>query len=134
MNIKGVKMSLNCIMYIEDDPDIQKIVKISLEQVGKFKVIICSSGHEALNMAPNLNPDLLLLDVMLPGMDGISLLKCLRQIPQFANIPVIFMTAKSQVHEVNGYMNLGIADVIIKPFDPMILPQSIKNIWERHYG
>ena len=118
------------ILYVEDEPDIRAIAQMALEAVGGFTVIACASGSEALATAPGANADLLLLDVMMPGMDGPSTLKALRELPATANTPVIFMTAKVQAAEVAQYRELGAIDVIHKPFDPMELATQINRIWE----
>jgi two-component system, OmpR family, response regulator len=122
------------ILYVEDEPDIQMVARLALEALGGYTVEICSSGDEALQRAPGFQPQLFLLDVMMPGMDGPSTLKMLRALPQFASTPIIFMTAKVQPGEVAGYKELGAVDVIPKPFDPMILASKVKDIWERYHG
>jgi two-component system, OmpR family, response regulator len=122
------------ILYVEDEPDIQMVARLALEALGGYTVEICSSGDEALQRAPGFQPQLFLLDVMMPGMDGPSTLKMLRALPQFASTPIIFMTAKVQPGEVAGYKELGAVDVIPKPFDPMILASKVQDIWERYHG
>ena len=117
------------ILYVEDQPDIRLVAKMALEVVGKFSVIACASGQEALNAAPNANADLLLLDVMMPGMDGPSTLQALRELPATARTPVVFMTAKVQAAEVALYKSLGALEVISKPFDPMQLATQLRQIW-----
>jgi CheY-like chemotaxis protein len=117
------------ILYVEDEPDIRAVAQMALEAVGGFTVIACSSGSEALAAAPTAQADLLLLDVMMPGMDGPSTLKALRELPATAGTPVIFMTAKVQAAEVAQYRELGAIDVIHKPFDPMELSAQINSIW-----
>lgn len=117
------------ILYVEDEPDIRVVAQMALEAVGGFTVIACASGQEALNAAPDAKADLLLLDVMMPGMDGPSTLKGLRELPATANTPVIFMTAKVQAAEVAVYKGLGALEVIPKPFDPMELSAQIQRIW-----
>ena len=121
--------SLQRILYVEDEPDIRVVAKMALEAVGKFTVIPCASGQEALSVAPGAAADLLLLDVMMPGMDGPSTLKALRAMPTTAKTPVIFMTAKVQASEIAAYKALGALDVIPKPFDPMELSAQIQQIW-----
>lgn len=118
------------ILYVEDEPDIRAVAQMALEAVGGFTVIACSSGSEALAAAPGAGADLLLLDVMMPGMDGPNTLKALRELPATANTPVIFMTAKVQAAEVAQYRELGAMEVIHKPFDPMELSAQISRIWE----
>ncbi|MDP1567125.1 MAG: response regulator [Polaromonas sp.] len=122
------------ILYVEDEPDIRMVAQMALEAVGGFTVIACASGSEALAAAPSAAADLLLLDVMMPGMDGPSTLKALRDLPATATTPVIFMTAKVQATEVAQYMALGAIDVIHKPFDPMELSAQIGRIWELKGG
>lgn len=121
---------LSRILYVEDQQDIRLVAKMALEAVGGFTVIACASGQEALNSAPSAMADLLLLDIMMPGMDGPSTLKALRELPATAHTPVIFMTAKVQTAEVAQYMGLGALQVIPKPFDPMELSAQIRRIWD----
>lgn len=102
---------------------------MALEAVGGFTVIACESGAEALRCAPEARADLLLLDVMMPGMDGPGLLTLLREMPATAKTPVIFMTAKVQASEVALYKGLGALEVIAKPFDPMALSDQLRRIW-----
>ena len=121
---------LSRILYVEDQQDIRLVAKMALEAVGGFTVIACASGQEALNSAPAAMADLLLLDIMMPGMDGPSTLKALRELPATAHTPVIFMTAKVQTAEVAQFMGLGALQVIPKPFDPMELSAQIQRIWD----
>lgn len=121
---------LRRISYIEDEPDIRSIAEFALTQIGGFVVDICASGSEAIDKAPAFQPDLILLDVMMPGMDGIETFKRIQKIPGLAMTPVVFMTAKAMQHEVTRYRSLGAADVIAKPFDAMALPNQLRKIWE----
>lgn len=125
-------MSLERILYAEDEPDIQAVAKLALEMVGGFKVLICNSGAETLERVSGFAPDLILLDVMMPGMDGPSTLQRLRANPATAAIPVVFLTAKVQPSEVRQYRQMGALDAIAKPFDPMTLAADVKSIWEKH--
>lgn len=118
------------ILYVEDEPDIQTVARIALEMVGGFEVKVCSSGEEALREAESFAPDMILLDVMMPGLDGPGTLEALRKKPALANTPVAFMTAKVQPAEVAHYKSLGARDVIAKPFDPMTLASQVQAIWE----
>ena len=118
---------------VEDDHDIQAVARLALEMLGGFTVEVCSRGQEALEKVPVFRPDLILLDVMMPGMDGPSTLRALRQDSYMASIPVAFMTARVQQHEVEEYKQLGAVDVIRKPFDPMTLAATLNTIWE-HCG
>ena len=121
---------LSRILYVEDEPDIRFVAEMALQAVGGFTVITCASGEEALSAAPEARADLLLLDVMMPGMDGPGTLKALRALPATAHTPVIFMTAKVQAAEVAVYKALGALEVIAKPFDPMTLAAQIQRIWD----
>ena len=102
------------ILYIEDEPDIQTIAQIALESVGGFTLKICSSGEE------------------MSGMDGPSTLTALKKIPEFSILPAIFMTAKVQPQEIKQLLTYGAIDVIAKPFDPMTLADTIRDIWNKN--
>ena len=122
---------LERILYVEDQADIQVIARIALERVGKFTVRICSSGAEALAAVDEFSPDLVLLDVMMPGMDGPETLRQLRLRDDIRNTPAIFLTAKVRADEVAALRAAGAIDVIAKPFDPMTLAQTIRTVWAR---
>lgn len=122
---------LKKILYVEDEPDIQMIARVALENVGGFELLVCSSGAEAVEKAAAFGPDMFLLDVMMPGMDGPTTLAELRKIPQLANTPVMFMTAKVQPQEVEFLKSLNVAEVIAKPFDPMGLANNIRESWAK---
>ena len=122
---------LQRVLCIEDEQNIRTLIKLGLEKVGGLTVQACSSGEEALREALAFAPDVILLDVMMPGMDGPSTLKALRQMPALEGVPVIFMTAKVQPHEIAQYKLLGACDVIAKPFSPMTLAEQVKAIWNR---
>lgn len=127
-------MALERILYAEDEPDIQAVAKLALEMLGGFKVLICGNGHEALAKVGDFAPDLILLDVMMPGMDGPTTLEKLRADPVTAGIPVIFLTAKVQPAEVLHYQSLGALNVIAKPFDPMTLATQVRQLWSATHG
>jgi len=120
---------LKRILYVEDEPDIQEVAKIALEAVGGFTLKVCSSGEEAVKHAAEFSPQLLLLDVMMPGMDGPTTLIELRKLTEISDVPVIFMTAKVQPQEIAHFKSLGAIDVIAKPFDPMTLASTISTSW-----
>ena len=123
--------TLTHILYVEDDEDIQSVAKIALEIVGGFTLRSCSSGKEALEQETvTFAPDLMLLDVMMPEMDGPTTLARLRELPGLASTPVIFMTAKVQASEISHYKSLGAIGVIAKPFDPMQLATQIRQLWD----
>ena len=125
---------LKRILYVEDEANIRTIAVTVLEAVGGFEVVACSSGKEALAAAPGANADLILLDVMMPEMDGPATLAALRAIPQTAQTPAIFMTAKVQQSEILHYKSMGALEVIAKPFDPMTLSAQIVEIWQKTAG
>ncbi|HVZ42957.1 MAG TPA: response regulator [Ramlibacter sp.] len=116
------------ILYVEDDPDIRIIGLMALEEVGGFTVTACSSGREALDRAAGAEADVILLDVMMPDMDGYATLRALRALPETASTPVIFMTAKVQAAEIARHELQGAVGVIAKPFDPLELPQQIRRL------
>lgn len=129
-----MKKTFQNILYAEDEPDIRAIAQIALEDIGGFKVTYCNTGKEVIEAAQHTQPDLLLLDVMMPEMDGPTALKELRKNPQFQNIPAIFMTAKIQPNELAEYQKMGVIDVITKPFDPLVLADRLKKCLEQYYG
>ena len=115
------------VLHVDDEPDIREVVAISLSLDPDFKVRGCSSGGDALAAAVAWSPDLILLDVMMPNMDGPTTLTHLRQSPRTANIPVVFMTARAQPRELEHFVSLGAEGVIAKPFDPMTLAAAVRN-------
>jgi CheY-like chemotaxis protein len=120
-------MSAVRILHVDDEPDIREVVDISLGLNPDFDVRACASGAEAITAATEWSPFLILLDVMMPGMDGPATLIQLRNNPQTAAIPVIFMTARAQTREVEHFITLGAQGVISKPFDPMTLAVQVQN-------
>jgi two-component system OmpR family response regulator len=123
---------LNKILYVEDDADIRKIVSMSLEMVGDYTVAACGSCADALEMVDDFAPDLLLLDVMMPDVDGPATLRALRKREGTADTPAVFITAKVQAGDMAQYKRLGVFDVIVKPFDPMVLSDRIGQIWQQY--
>ena len=128
------KKPLTKMIVVDDDEDVLTIAKYCLESLSSTQIKYFSSGEEALREAMTFNPDLILLDVMMPKMDGNATLEALRLIPTLASIPVVFFTAKAQKEELSNYSKLGIIDIIVKPFDPMTLAQRVLKIWDRHQG
>jgi CheY-like chemotaxis protein len=122
---------LDRILYAEDEPDIQTVAQMALETIGGFTLNVCNNGQEAVDKAIDFNPDLILMDVMMPIMTGPDALKALRELPEIKDVPVIFMTAKVQPQEVEEYKALGAVEVIAKPFDPMTLSDTVQEIWQR---
>lgn len=122
------------ILYVEDDPSIQQVGRLSLERVGGFTTRTCGSGAEAVACAPEFRPDLVLLDVMMPDMDGTETLARLRSLAGLEAVPVIFLTAKVQPRERDRLLSLGAIGVVAKPFDPMSLPSEIRAMWAARAG
>lgn len=122
--------SLRQILYVDDEPDIREIVQMALGLVPALSVSTADSGLRALQSMQAKRPDLVLLDVMMPNMDGPATLQQMRSQPGLQSIPVIFMTAKAMPQEVARFRALGAAAVIAKPFDPMSLGEQVFAIWE----
>ena len=125
-----MKYPLKRILLVDDEQDIRTIAHLSLEALGGYTIEPCCDGEEALSKATSFTPELIIMDVMMPGKDGPSTLKDLREINSLSKIPIVFMTARVQEDEVAEYLKLGAAGVISKPFDPMALPGQIQEIWE----
>ena len=125
---------LNRILLVEDDPDIQIVTSMALGSFGGYTVHVCGSAREAIDSASSFLPDLILLDVMMPGMDGLDTLKALREIPATATTPVIFLTARVQPADVALYSELDSLAVIRKPFEPSALVETIHGIWAKYHG
>ena len=123
--------TLHTILYVEDDASIAETAVMALEDLGGFNVTHCSSGREALQQIEGVAPQLILMDVMMPGMDGPETLTQLRRIPGVRDIPVVFMTAKAQKHEQDAYLALGAVGVVVKPYDPLTLSSDIVEMWQR---
>ena len=125
----AVPAELNHILLVEDDPDIQTVAAMVLRTVGGLEVSVCASGREAVDHCRQASPDMVLLDVMMPGMDGPATLRAMRELPNMRDVPVVFMTARAQPDEVARYRDMGIADVIVKPFDPGSLCDQVRTVW-----
>ncbi|WP_417280541.1 response regulator [Celeribacter sp.] len=121
---------LNRIMHVEDDPDIREITRMSLELVGGFDVVQFKCGKDAIDSLPSEVPDLILLDVMMPIMDGMETLKRLRQVEAYVDVPIIFVTAKTSRADFGHLRAIGAQDIILKPFEPMELPEQLREIWK----
>lgn len=113
------------VLFVDDDPNIRRISQIVLSNIGNYDVLLACCGSDALALAQESKPDLILLDVMMPDMDGPTTLMKLRELPGFMEVPVIFVTAKVQKHELHLYTQSGALGVITKPFDPMNLCAEI---------
>jgi len=117
------------ISYVEDDDDIQRIARLSLERVGKMEVQIIGDPTLALEGIRAFQPDLVLLDWMMPVMDGPTLFKRMRETDGLQAIPVVFITAKASHRELEELRGMGAAGVLSKPFSPKDLPEQLRAIW-----
>ena len=122
---------LKTILYVEDQKDIQVVTKYALESISNFELKICDNGEEALELLNQYVPNLILMDVMMPVLDGPATLIQIRQRDNLKNIPIIFMTAKILPNEVSELINLGAVGVIAKPFDPITLGDQILDIYTK---
>lgn len=120
------------ILIIDDEDDIREVAAMSLETVAGWEVMVANSGAQGLTRAAMYKPDAILLDVMMPGMDGPTTFRELRKNPATATIPVLFLTAKVQAADRARFSDLGIQAVLVKPFDPLTLPTQVANAlgWE----
>ncbi len=125
---------LRSVLYVDDEPDIREIAALALTLDGTLDVRVAGSGAEAEAMSRRRAPDLMLLDVMMPGLDGPGTLERFRADPALAAIPVVFVTAKTLPSELVRFRALGAVDVISKPFDPMRLLDQVRAVWERLPG
>jgi len=116
---------VRCILIIDDEEDIREILHMSLETIGGWNVMEARSGEEGIALAVEARPDAILLDMMMPEMDGLAALDQLRELAQTRDIPVILLTAKMQPADRQKFSNLGLAAVLAKPFDPVVLPSQI---------
>jgi CheY-like chemotaxis protein len=119
-------MSSLRVLHVDDEPDIREVVEMSLGLDPDFSIKSCASGADALLASGAWNPDVILLDVMMPAMDGPTTLKHLRERPETARTPVVFMTARAQACEIEQFISLGAVGVIPKPFDPIKLAASVR--------
>lgn len=115
------------ILYVDDEPDIRELVELSLALDPQISIRSCASGTEALAIAAEWSPELILCDVMMPVLDGPATLARLREEPRTAGIPVVFMTARAQIRELEHFRSLGAIGTIAKPFDPMSLAETVRR-------
>jgi CheY-like chemotaxis protein len=125
---------LKRVLYVDDEEMLRTVTKLALSRVGGLEVALCDSGVKAVEAAKAFAPDLVLLDVMMPEMDGPATLHALRADPDTAALPVIFLTAKTHPREIDAFKALGALDVIGKPFEPMGLAQTLQDIWAGYRG
>ena len=120
---------LNRICYVEDDEDIQRIVRMSLERVGKMTVAVVGDPTQAIETIAEFRPDLVMLDWMMPVMDGPTLFRQMKLRPETSSLPVVFITARASQRDLDDLKNLGAAGTISKPFSPKDLPDQLRAIW-----
>lgn len=120
------------VLVVDDDDGVREIIQICLEAVAGWHVLIAASGEEGLSMAVEYQPDAILLDVMMPHLDGLATFKLLQANPHTKDIPTILLTAKAKVSEQQKFLNLGVTGIVTKPFEASSLVQEIKAIvgWE----
>lgn len=122
---------LNRVCYVEDDEDIQKIVRMSLERIGKMQVEVVSDPMVAIDVIKAFKPELVMLDWMMPGMDGPTLYRKMQETPGVRDLPVVFITAKASRKELDELRTLGAAGTISKPFAPRDLADQLRAIWNK---
>lgn len=116
------------VLLVDDEADIRMIAALSLSGVGGMEVAQASGGSEGIRKAREDRPDVVLLDMMMPGLDGLATFRALREDPETSEIPVVFLTAKAMTSEVEQLKRLGARGVLIKPFDPMALPGLLREL------
>ena len=126
-----MERQLTRIAYVEDEPDIRDITHMALDTLGGYEVAVYASGEEAVENISNFEPDLILLDVVMPGMSGPEVLERLSRIETIRNTPVVFMTATTRPQDLDAYRSLGAVGVIQKPYDPVALSDELHAIWTR---
>ena len=122
---------LNKICYVEDDEDIQRIVRLSLEKIGKMTVEVVGDPMVAIERIIAFKPDMVMLDWMMPGMDGPALYRKMLETPEVKSLPVVFITAKASERELNELRTMGALGTISKPFSPKDLPDQLRALWNK---
>jgi CheY-like chemotaxis protein len=122
---------LNKICYVEDDEDIQRIVRLSLEKVGKMTVEIVGDPTMAIEAMTSFRPDMVMLDWMMPKMDGPALFRQMQLRPETKALPVVFITAKAAQRDLDELIKMGAVATISKPFSPKDLPNQLREIWKK---
>jgi CheY-like chemotaxis protein len=122
---------LNRVCYVEDDEDIQRIVRMSLERIGKMTVEVVGDPLVAIDRMTAFKPELVMLDWMMPGLDGPALFRKMREVPATKDLPVVFITAKASQRELDELITLGAIGTISKPFAPKDLPDQLRALWAK---
>jgi len=126
--------TLQRILLADDEPDILEIARIALQTVGGYEVSACTSGAELLERLPEFDPDLVVIDVLMPDMAGLEVLENVRATPGYETVPVIFLTGLVQEKDLQELRQSDAAEIIRKPFDPMTLADRIDGVWESFRG
>ena len=127
-------ISLQRILIADDEPDILEISRIALETVGGFEVSVCLSGKTLLERLPEFKPDLVIVDVLMPDITGPEVFAEIRRRPEYDEVPVIYLTGVIQEEELEDLRETGVADIILKPFDPMTLADRINGVLKGSHG
>ncbi len=123
---------LRRVLHVDDDDDIRAIACVALEAIGGFELLQCSGGAAALASLESFVPDLIILDSMMPDMNGEQTFAQIRRRPAFSNTPIVFVTAKVHEEAKRNFLRLGAAAVVVKPFDPLTLSDQLREIWDRY--
>ncbi|WP_107980817.1 response regulator [Pseudoduganella sp. UC29_71] len=126
--------ALSSILYVEDDPHVRGVAKMALEVIGHFQVRECSSGRTALLAAADFHPDLILLDVQVPGNEGVATLAQLRRMPHLCRTPAMFVTGLVSAADMALYVAAGAAGIIAKPLEPLRLAGQVRRLWDEQSG
>jgi CheY-like chemotaxis protein len=124
---------LQHVLYVDDEPDMRMLVQITLENMGNIKTTVCENGLDVLEKALDERPQMIILDVMMQGMDGPAILREIRNQPELAATPVIFLTGRNEQGAIDSYLAMGAAGVIAKPFDLTALPGQVRALWEKSH-
>jgi CheY-like chemotaxis protein len=127
-----MREQLKTILYVEDDLHVRTTAKLVMEVIGDFTVRDCGSGHEALIAARDFQPDLILLDVLMPELDGLETLERLRRMPHLMDTPALFVTGMASTADIARYIDAGAIGVIPKPLAPMRLSEQLRSMWNEH--
>jgi len=127
-------ITLQRILLADDEPDILEISRIALESVGGFEVSVCSSGEKLLERLSEFQPDLVIVDVLMPELTGPEVFEEIRRRPEFDEVPVIYLTGVIQEEDLEDLRKTGVADIILKPFDPMTLADRINGVLKGTHG
>lgn len=127
-----MNMATKLVLIVDDEERIREVVRVCLVKLAQWETLMAASGLEAIALAATAQPDAILLDVSMPGMNGLETLQQLQHNPQTQSIPVIFLTAKVQPSEQLYYQQLGVVGLIVKPFDPVQISQQISKLLGWH--